>query len=415
MEPNTDAHTALIAATLRDRFGLSPEHLGIQRVEHAKNNHVYLVDMAPPTSELREDASSRPQPFTSVIPAGTSRLVFRIANADASLEDAVRVRNEVACLALGRQALASVDARLVPRVYAWNDRLDAEGGGLRWILEEWKGGETWSADRVEALDEETQRLVLDQLAAVVKAFQDFRLPDGSRGFGGLTFDDDGVLANTASTIPCGGPFATYADFLKGMCLWQRAASERSPHLNGWRDVPALRTRLDALFAGGLDELLARVPAQQPTLVHADLCFPNLLFDPATHRLAAVLDFDFSHVGAPVSEFLFSFWDVNGILPGSAEPQGPVRKWLLKGFPKRIDARFRLARSWDEALGRAGAKKPSSIEEAGHVADIWWFSQELCQAYWFMDRFVAHKSEEALAKLKAGSARRLEKFLALWGF
>ncbi|KAL1840112.1 hypothetical protein VTK73DRAFT_3845 [Phialemonium thermophilum] len=143
MEPNTDAHTALIAATLRDRFGLSPEHLGIQRVEHAKNNHVYLVDMAPPTSELREDASSRPQPFTSVIPAGTSRLVFRIANADASLEDAVRVRNEVACLALGRQALASVDARLVPRVYAWNDRLDAEGGGLRWILEEWKGGETW--------------------------------------------------------------------------------------------------------------------------------------------------------------------------------------------------------------------------------------------------------------------------------
>jgi len=95
--------------------------------------------------------------------------------------------------------------------------------------------------------------------------------------------------------------------------------------------------------------------------------------------------------------------------------GQMRKWLLKGFPKKVDARFRLAMSWDDALGRAAAQKPSTIEGAGHVADVWWFSQELCQAYWFMDQFIAKRSEDALAKLKAGSARKLEKTLTLWGY
>lgn len=129
----------------------------------------------------------------------------------------------------------------------------------------------------------------------------------------------------------------------------------------------------------------------------------------------MLDFDFSHVGAPVSEYPFSFWDLDGILPGSADPTGPMRKWLLNGFPERVDARFKLARSWDEALGRAGAKKPSTIEAAGHVADIWWFSQKLCQAYWFIDRFIVDRSEDALARLKEGSRREIEKYLTLWGY
>ncbi|KAH8647338.1 hypothetical protein BX600DRAFT_443545 [Xylariales sp. PMI_506] len=108
--------------------------------------------------------------------------------------------------------------------------------------------------------------------------------------------------------------------------------------------------------------------------------------------------------------------MNAILGGSAEPGGLTRKWLLQGFPaKRIDARFKLTRLWDNALADAGAEKPLTIDEAGHIAGLWWFSQELCQAYWFMDQFLEKRSPEALEKLKKASARNLEKYLTLWGY
>lgn len=35
--------------------------------------------------------------------------------------------------------------------------------------------------------------------------------------------------------------------------------------------------------------------------HFLLGLPNLLFDRTTNRLSAVLDFDFAHIGAPISE------------------------------------------------------------------------------------------------------------------
>lgn len=62
--------------------------------------------------------------------------------------------------------------------------------------------------------------------------------------------------------------------------------------------------------------------------------PNLLFDRTNSRLSAVLDFDFAHIGAPVSEYLFSFWDLDGLLSGSSDPIDPLRNYILEGFPFR---------------------------------------------------------------------------------
>ena len=246
-------HQEFITTTLSK---LHLENFTISAIEQAKNSHVYLITLSQPlTSPL-----SPTQPLTRAIPADTQRLVFRIPRENVSLEDSVRIRNEVAFLALSRDALPS----LTPSVYGWSD--DA-----RWILEEWKTGETLTGGKVAALDHDTQRFVLEQVADVVKALQEYKLPAGVARFGGLTFDDAGTMANTMSTIPCGGPFASFAEFLNGMCAWQLAASERSVHVNGWRDEPKLRERIDAFFNNGLQEVIAKVPEQKPTLVHADLC------------------------------------------------------------------------------------------------------------------------------------------------
>lgn len=65
--------------------------------------------------------------------------------------------------------------------------------------------------------------------------------------------------------------------------------------------------------------------------HFLLGLPNLLFDHTTNRLSAVLDFAFAHIGAPISEYLFSFWDLDGLLSGSSDLTDPLRNYILQGF------------------------------------------------------------------------------------
>ncbi|KAJ5915760.1 Aminoglycoside phosphotransferase [Penicillium verhagenii] len=383
-------HYALVNTLLQDHFNIQENSFMISEIEKAKNNHVYLIQLNQPLPELPRPKNQSLKPFISAIPAGTSKLVLRISKDNVSLEESVRIRNEVAFLALARDALSSLDPLIIPRVFGWEDALSPHPSDLRWILEEYKEGESLSPSEILALDNNTQHKLLHEIAQVVKAFQEYQLPESIRMYGGLKFDDQGVISSTAATIPCGGPFPSYAQFLRGMCTWQLSASERSTHLNGWRDIPKLRERLDAFLTEGLDQLLAKIPEERPTLIHADLCLPNLLIDCANGRVTAVLDFDFAHIGAPISEYLFSFWDLDGILPGSAEPLGPLRKYMLDGFPEQntsIDTKLKLAQAWDNALTEVGVKKPSTIRKAGDIADIWWFSQDLCQAFWFMENFV----------------------------
>lgn len=151
---------------------------------------------------------------------------------------------------------------------------------------------------------------------------------------------------------------------------------------------------------------------------------NLLFDRETKRLTAVIDFDFSHVGAPVSEYLFSFYDMDYLLTSSVEPNGPIRGFLLGGFPegdehKSIDSgtlgELQRARRLDAAFASQGVRRPSTISYAAAASDIWWFSQELCQAYWFIDGFLARKTPEQLESMVSSAAANLEKYLDGWGY
>ncbi|GAO20060.1 uncharacterized protein UV8b_07595 [Ustilaginoidea virens] len=405
-----DKHAALIRSILQDRFLLAPNAFKIEPVKEAKNNHVFLLKLTSPTLEPSPPSN---QVFTTPIPAKTSRLVFRIPKENVSLEDSVRIRNEVAFLTLAREALSPIGPSLTPAVFGWSDTVSDSSFG--WILEEWKTGEHLTIQKLVKLGDETQRLVLGQMAKVAKCLQDYQLPDSATEFGGLTFDEEGTIKSTKSVIPCGGPFPSYGAFLKGTFRWQLEASERSTHVNGWRDYPELRKRIDAFFADGLDGVIAKVPKQKPTLVNADIAFVNLRFDPATYRLTAVLDFDFSHVGAPISEHLFSFWDWDALLPSQANPVGSLREWMLEGFPKDVEDCFKVNRLWDDMLADAHAQKPSTIAGAGLMADLWWFSQELCQAYWFMERIVGKSSAKELEEKKKDSAAKLDKYLALWGF
>lgn len=256
-----DLHHSLIGKAMAEILGISDSDFTIEQNTVATNNHVYIISLSKPTESERTPQNAKP--FTVAVPAGTSRLVIRIAKADNNVEDSVRIRNEVACLTLARKALAHVDPLLVARVFGWDD--DASDG---YILQEFKPGELLSHADLRALGEQDLRSVCAQLAAVAKAWQDYRLP--VEGYGGLTFDDDGRLSTTEIVFRTGGPFSTYTEYVKATLEWQLAESENVAALNGWRDTPGLRERIDAFVANGLDRVLSKVPEYKPTLVHGDL-------------------------------------------------------------------------------------------------------------------------------------------------
>lgn len=260
----TDAQ--LINNIMAEYFDFREQSYSISPIERAKNNKVYLIELSSPTPT--ELVANHCMPLTHAVPRGTTRLVVRMPKTNVSLEDSVRVRNQVVFLHLARQALCTTKtdpSSLTPLVFAWSDSDPKK----RWIVEEFKQGEHLTPAELGNFTPEQQHLIFRQIAEFTKALQDYILPDGVL-YGGLTCDDEGKIFSTKSSIPCGRPFETYTGFLKGMCTWQLHASERSAHLNGWKDDDELKVRLDRFFASGLDDVLKTVQDARPTLIHADL-------------------------------------------------------------------------------------------------------------------------------------------------
>ncbi|KAM3542052.1 hypothetical protein ARSEF1564_005008 [Beauveria bassiana] len=401
-----ESHHAFICKIIGELLGIPEHDFTIEKNTVATNNHVYMINLG---KALKSDKVSHDvKPFTVAVPAGTSHLVMRIARAHNNVEDSIRIRNEVAFLTLAQEALAEVDPLLVPRVFGWDDATEPS-----YILQEFKHGESISCDYLQGLSEQDVASVCQQLAAVTTALQGYRLPVD--GYGGLTFDDAGKMSTTKVIFRTGGPFLTYTDYLKATLEWQLEQSGSVAPLNGWRDVPGLRARIDAFVADGLDKILSKVPENKPTLVHGDLTLPNLLFDLRTNRLVAVVDFDFGHIGSTITEFFYSFPEFQGILLGVAEPEGDLRGLILNGFVGEVDAQFSIGKAWDKALAAQGAMRPSTIEGSADVADVWWFSQELMQFHWLLPRFYESQSNEQIQGWVSESRQQLETYLDHWGY
>ncbi|KAJ3499668.1 hypothetical protein NLG97_g134 [Lecanicillium saksenae] len=409
-----------VASTLKSVFGWLQPSFTIQQNKTATNNHVFIVELAQP---LQSDliAEGRPRPFISAIPAGTSRLVMRVPKRDNNVEDSIRIKNEVAFLVLAREALATAEANLVPRVFYWedDDAADRDTSVCQsYIIEEFKSGETISFADFKALSYHDKQSICDQLAHVVAAWQSFELPASVRGYGGLTFDNNGTFSSTKNIFRTGGPFSTYSEYLKATIRWQLENSEHVEAINGWRtvaDAPDLRKRIDAFIDQGLDTLLDTLPRYKLSLVHGDLTLPNLLFDRSNNKLTAVIDFDFGHIGAPITEFLYSFPEFDGLLSGVADTQEGLRDHMLhqpcgQNWPDES-----IGGAWQKALLDHGASVPATIDGSDTISNVWWFAQELLYFHWLVPRAVNSMSEETKRKKLRSSAETIQTYLRLWGY
>jgi hypothetical protein len=151
---------------------------------------------------------------------------------------------------------------------------------------------------------------------------------------------------------------------------------------------------------------------------------NILFDPETLQVTALLDFDFSHIASPGDEFFYSFVDFHGLIPGPLEDAKMERLRLaqLDGFKMKnvedpdeaSDVTWKTARMWQAAIENAGVKSPADIKGVGELAAIYWFLLDICPPYFLMPRWLKRKTEEEQLASKTQTQANLDKYLRRWG-
>jgi hypothetical protein len=162
---------------------------------------------------------------------------------------------------------------------------------------------------------------------------------------------------------------------------------------------------------------------------------NVLVDPKSLKITALLDLEFSHIGSPLEEYLYSFYDVGGILPGrheADEDMGKLRLALLEGFPTPLPEslpphtgpvkfgakkhiQWHIAKAWTDELAHAGAQYPATIPYAEEVSALHWFSQEICPFYFLQEMWVKARGPEAVQKTMQEKEALLDSYLKEWGY
>ncbi|CZR67405.1 uncharacterized protein PAC_17304 [Phialocephala subalpina] len=360
------------------------------------------------------------------------------------LNNKVRVENEVAAISLMKDALSALPTRLVPDVYGWNTATEGKG----WIVEECMHGESLSK-RFSELSASQPEDVLVQVAHMFKLIQNYQLPPTVTGFGGLNFDSNGQVVVGGLTIWFGGPFQTFQDMYLHIFRKQLELSETTPLVNGWEGTD-LRLRFQQFLNEGMPKVLENYGNVRLTLVHRDLGksssrsshsqspstpwtfmsllskarnVENLLIDPETLQLTAILDFDFSHIASPADEYFYPFPSFHGIVAGPFEEgeQRTLNEAQLNGFKdfktptSQEEVDWNLAKTWHSALETAGVESPADIDGIDELAAVYWFLLDVCPPYFLLPRWLKRKTIKQQQALKKETEANLDKYLKRWGY
>ncbi|KAK3990828.1 hypothetical protein QBC44DRAFT_324799 [Cladorrhinum sp. PSN332] len=430
---NYQARLDFVRNLLNERFNLG-DALEISPVQYDSecifkyNNFVYRVSLVSPLLSDHSDSrwNGTSQPGTVAIPKGAKDLLMRLGNRDTEgVHQETRVENEVAIVNLVSAALGTVfRPSIVPRIYGWGSAAGESAQG--WILQEFMPG-----IGVDLLfgkhDLEQKKALLAQMAKIIKALQDFKLPPTITGYGGLTFNKSGEIVSATMPTVGAGPWPTYeASFQYRLGLALRKA-DANPYIKGWH-ANGLRKRIDAFVERG-------IPAQFESLsdkddkvvVHCDFSPTNILFNEESGRITALIDYDFSWVSHPSYEFLRSFDGLGGQFRGwssdEESQEAALRDAKLHGFPASLPPKadsdsgidWEVAKAWEEVLEAEGVKRPRTIQGIDKVADV---DTILCAILpWRVTNadILARQTEEVITECRNDNEAHLEKLLSRLGF
>jgi hypothetical protein len=376
------------------------------------NNFIYKVDVTPVSDEVQ----LRRQPGIQPLPKNVNTVIVRLANNRAmGVASSNRVENEVAATSVVRDALRSEKLdHLVPAIYGW---ASASGNSQGYTLMQYMPG---SMMDFGALDNTGKQSILDQMAQILAAIQNYTLPETVTKFGGLSYDEDGNMISGAMTInPAAdtpaGPYDTYADLYAGFLSKELLQADSNPVTQGWQ-ANEVRDRIDIL-QNTIPKILGPLAKAKKTLISADFTTANLLFDKQSNKVTAILDFDFAFVGTAADEYLRSLHGSGGNLPGPCGDGDPeLRAAVLSGFAGHDGPstdEWTMAKQWDQALKKYGAQRPCEIEGLDVLSKLQWFISQINPFRLTVTRLRDKLSEEEKEENREKAEARI--VLGLEGF
>ncbi|KAI1142920.1 hypothetical protein F5Y05DRAFT_420759 [Hypoxylon sp. FL0543] len=341
-------------------YGLKPSAMFVSLNRNPEREYNTFIWKVPLKRPALPSCFEHSRPYTTKPPpAGVWSVIVRIFNPKAfSVVNANRVQNEVASMHLIREGLAEDGKgleKIIPDVYAWEPAVRSRRN-IGWIMMETKPGIPGSHNYRKRGDW-GRDVYIEQLAEIFRVIQNIKLPSTVTKSGGLTIDSHGDIVTGKAACFGGGPWATYTDF--------------------WLRHGGMRERLDTLLKK-LDSIFSQsVAVSWHTLIHGGLAMENVLCDPNTKKITALLDFERACVAHPSLEFLLSFRDLGGNIADNRIPYKPMEEDLIDqivfdsfevltlpqkttGVIGQTAEFWEQAMAWDRALRDNGVTKPSMI-------------------------------------------------------
>lgn len=149
---------------------------------------------------------------------------------------------------------------------------------------------------------------------------------------------------------------------------------------------------------------------------------NLLFDPETIRLTAIIDFDWAHVAGRADEFCRSFGgemgcQFSGPYNDDAE-QLSLRQAFLIGFPHPLPVSetvpWAIAKAWDGKLAHVGAQRPATIHGLPAISGLYWLSEQISPFILTNEMVMQRFTKEELETYRDKTAHLIQKYLGSYG-
>ncbi|OCL06955.1 hypothetical protein AOQ84DRAFT_409907 [Glonium stellatum] len=387
------------------------------------NNFVYHITLCTPITvgQVRKDVAY--QPGCVAVPNGTKELIVRLANPDAEgMHRETRVENEVAIISLAAAALKDFQPYVVPSVYAWGSAAAESSYG--WTIQELMPGAPVD-EAFPLMDLQQKKQIFAQMAKLLKALQEYQLPETIIAFGGVTFNENGRIVSAAMPTVGKGPWPSYEASFRGRIEEAFWKADANPYIQGWRSN-GIRDRLDAFVERGLSAQFKLLETKQDkSIIHADFNPSNLLFDPSTYQITGLIDYDFSSILHPSYEFIRSFTGAGGQFRGWCGEEGGEQAALsearLHGFPSPLPqsteggVNWELAKALEEELEKLDVKRPRTIKGIEKVADVDTVLRTILPWRLSNPDILRRQSEEVIIKCRRQNEEQLLKLLDYLGF
>lgn len=146
---------------------------------------------------------------------------------------------------------------------------------------------------------------------------------------------------------------------------------------------------------------------------------NMLFDPVTKKVTALLDFDFSWVTHPAHEFITGLWDIGG---GMRLADEKLQTAVLEGKFGDLDeseapspearTAWEVAKAWDYALVTRDAVRPSSIPGIRQVQKLMALEDALCPSQLSSEVRIERLRKQSPGKLAEAVKAAADRLMAL---